>query len=91
MGWSAGRKLRRSVDGLGRVIAIEVLTAARALDLRAPLVPASGTAAAAGALRAVVPGVGPDRYVAPEIEAARETVVSGRLLAAVESTIGELE
>jgi len=91
MGWSAGRKLRRSVDGLGRVIAIEVLTAARALDLRAPLVPASGTAAAAGALRAVVPGVGPDRYVAPEIEAARETVVSGRLLAAVESTIGQLE
>ena len=36
MGWSAARKLRRSVDGLTRVIAIEVLTAARALDLRAP-------------------------------------------------------
>ena len=37
MGWSAARKLRRSVDGLTRVVAIEVLTAARALDLRAPL------------------------------------------------------
>ena len=36
MGWSAARKLRRSVDGLTRVVAIEVLTAARALDLRAP-------------------------------------------------------
>ena len=36
MGWSAARKLRRSVDGLTRVLAIEVLTAARALDLRAP-------------------------------------------------------
>ncbi len=35
MGWSAARKLRRSVDGLTRVVAIEVLTAARALDLRA--------------------------------------------------------
>ena len=37
MGWSAARKLRRSVDGLTRVVAIEVLTAARALDMRAPL------------------------------------------------------
>jgi histidine ammonia-lyase len=36
MGWSAARKLRRSVDGLTRVLAVEVLTAARALDLRAP-------------------------------------------------------
>ncbi len=37
MGWSAARKLRRSVDGLTRVVAIEILTAARALDFRAPL------------------------------------------------------
>jgi len=91
MGWNAGRKLRRSIDGLARVLAVEVLAAARALELRTPLVPASGTAAAAAALRAVVPGIGPDRPVAPEIEAARETVVGGRLLAAVESVVGELE
>jgi histidine ammonia-lyase len=42
MGWGAGRKLRRAVDALTRVLAIEVLTAARALDLRAPLRPAPG-------------------------------------------------
>ena len=42
MGWSAARKLRRSVDGLTRVVAIEILTAARALDLRAPLTPEPG-------------------------------------------------
>ncbi|MBA2696752.1 MAG: histidine ammonia-lyase [Actinobacteria bacterium] len=36
MGWSAARKLRRAIDGLTRVLAVEVLTAARALDLRAP-------------------------------------------------------
>ena len=42
MGWSAARKLRRSVDGLTRVLAIEVLTAARALDLRRPLEPVAG-------------------------------------------------
>ena len=32
MGWSAARKLRRSVDGLSRVVAIELMTAARALQ-----------------------------------------------------------
>ena len=46
MGWNAARKLRRSVDGLSRVVAVEVLTAARALDLRAPLAPSPATAAA---------------------------------------------
>ena len=34
MGWSSARKLRRSIDGLTRVLAIEILTAARGLDLR---------------------------------------------------------
>ncbi|TDD63709.1 histidine ammonia-lyase, partial [Jiangella aurantiaca] len=37
MGWAAGRKLRRALDGVARVLAVELLTAARALDLRAPL------------------------------------------------------
>ena len=41
-GLVGGRKLRRAVDGLTRVLAIEVLTAARALDLRAPLSPRPG-------------------------------------------------
>jgi histidine ammonia-lyase len=91
MGWSAARKLRRSVDGLARVLAIEALTAARALDLRAPLTPAAGTGAALAAIRERVAGVGPDRYLAPEIEAAHEIVVSGRLVAAAETAVGELE
>ena len=37
MGWSAARKLRRALDGLTRVLAIELLTAARGIELRAPL------------------------------------------------------
>ena len=56
MGWAAGLKLRRAVDGLARVLAIEVLSGARALDLRAPLEPARATAAVRAALRAHVPG-----------------------------------
>jgi histidine ammonia-lyase len=84
MGWSAGRKLRRAVDGLTRVLAIEVMTAARALDLRSPLRPAAGTAAALAAVRSVCPGPGPDRYLAPEIEAVVGLVARGALVDAVE-------
>ena len=91
MGWSSARKLRRSVDGLTRVLAIEILTAARALDLRAPLEPAPGTAAVVRLLRDNgVGGPGPDRWLSPEIEGVVELVRSGAALAAAESTIGEL-
>ena len=69
MGWHAARKLRRAVDGLRRVVAIEVLAAARALDLRAPLRPGPVTGAALAAVREVVAGPGPDRHLAPEIDA----------------------
>jgi len=91
MGWSSGRKLRRALDALTRVLAVEVLAAARALDLRAPLRPASGTAAAVAALREVVAGPGPDRYLSPEIEATVDLVHGGALLRAVETAIGALE
>ncbi|GAA4987844.1 histidine ammonia-lyase [Yinghuangia aomiensis] len=90
MGWAAGRKLRRAVDGLTRVIAVELLTAARALDLRAPLAPAPATAAVLAGLRGEVEGPGPDRYLAPEIEAAVAYVASGRALAAAEAVTGRL-
>jgi histidine ammonia-lyase len=70
MGWHAGRKLRKVVDNLRRVVAIELVTAARALDMRAPLKPAPITGALLAELRKAVPGVGPDRFLAPELEAA---------------------
>jgi len=91
MGWSAARKLRGAVDGLTRVVAIEVLTAARALDLRAPLTPSPATGAVVGLLRSSgVAGPGPDRHLSPEIEAAVALVASGAVLAAAEEVIGEL-
>ncbi len=90
MGWSAARKLRRSIDGLTRVLAIELATAARGLDLRAPLRPGPATAAVVQTLRQSVPGPGPDRFLAPEIEAAVQLVASGRAMAAVEQVTGPL-
>ena len=82
MGWSAARKLRRALDGLTRVLAIEILTAARALDLRAPLTPGAGDRRRLAVLREHVDGPGPDRHLAPDIEAAIDLVRSGALVAA---------
>jgi histidine ammonia-lyase len=90
MGWGAARKLRASVANLRRILAVEVVCAARGLDLRAPLLPGAGTGAALAALRARVEGPGPDRQVAPELAAAEELIASGELLGAVEAQIGAL-
>jgi histidine ammonia-lyase len=92
MGWSAARKLRRSLDGLTRVLAIELMTAARALDLRAPLTPSPATGAVVRLLReAGVPGPGPDRFLAPAIEQAVALVAGGAVVTTVESVIGDLQ
>jgi histidine ammonia-lyase len=91
MGWNAARKLRRSVAGLRDVVAIELLCAARALDLRYPLVPADATAAVRNVIRTRVAGPGPDRYLAPGIRAVSEMVTDGSVLSAAEGIAGLLE
>jgi histidine ammonia-lyase len=90
MGWSAARKLRRSVDGLARVLAVELMTAARGVELRAPLAPGPGTGAVIAALRRSVGGPGPDRFLAPDIQAAYALVRSGAIVAAAEAVTGPL-
>jgi histidine ammonia-lyase len=90
MGWGAARKLRTAVENLGRILAVELVCAARALDLRSPLSPAPGTAAALRVVRERIPGPGPDRVVSPELADAQRLVSSGQLLAAVEREIGPL-
>ena len=90
MGWSAARKLRRSIDGLSRVVAIELLTSVRAMDMRSPIEPGPASAAVRARLRTAVPGPGGgDRYLAPEIAAAHSMVLDGSLLAAAASVITE--
>ena len=62
-----------------------------ALDLRAPLTPAPATAAVVAGLRASVAAPGPDRFLAPEIEAAVAYVTSGGAVRAAESVTGPLQ
>ena len=70
MAWLAVRKLRRVVDNVRRILAVEYVCAARAIDLRAPLEPARPTDALRELLRRDVVGPGPDRHLAPELAAA---------------------
>jgi histidine ammonia-lyase len=90
MGWGAARKLRTVVFNLTRIVAVELCCAARALDLRAPLAPAPGTAAVVSVLRSRVPGPGPDRFLAPELASVESLVASGDVLRAVEEAVGPL-
>ena len=91
MGWGAARKLRAALANLRRILAVEAACAARGLELRAPLEPGAGTGAALAAIRAAgVPGPGPDRHLAPELEAMERLVASGELIGAVEDSIGVL-
>jgi histidine ammonia-lyase len=90
MGWSAARKLRRAIDGLARVLAIELIAAARGVELRAPVKPGPATGAVIAALRRSVGGPGPDRFLAPDIEAAYALVRAGEVVTAAEAITGPL-
>jgi histidine ammonia-lyase len=90
MGWGAARKLRGSLDNLAGILGIELVAASRALELRQPLEPAKATAAAVEFVREDVPGFGTDRFLAPELEAAKLLVQSGAILEAVEADVGAL-
>jgi len=90
-GWAAARKLRRSVDNLRRVLAVELVCAAAAIDLRAPLQPAAGTGAALAVLRDCVAGPGPDRWLSPDLRTAERLLADGTVLRTVETAIGHLE
>ncbi|MFE9649994.1 histidine ammonia-lyase [Streptomyces sp. NPDC006365] len=91
MGWSAARKLRTAVDDLTRIVAIELYAATRAIELREGLTPAPASRAVIDAVRAAgVQGPGPDRFLAPDLEAADAFVRGGHLVAAVEPVTGPL-
>ncbi|SNC73540.1 histidine ammonia-lyase [Kytococcus aerolatus] len=99
MGWSAARMLRRAVDALRRVLAIELYTATRGIELRqveraeatgVAVEPSPAAAAVIAALRETVAGPGVDRYLSPEIEATVAFVAEGRALAAAEGAVGPL-
>jgi histidine ammonia-lyase len=90
MGWSAGRKLRRLLENVSGIIAVEAACAAQALDLRAPLQPGHATSAVLDRIRQDIPFIETDTFMAPQLDAAKSLVTSGQLAQAAERTIGPL-
>jgi histidine ammonia-lyase len=90
MGWSAARKLRKVIDNLTHILGIELLTAARAVELRNGLKPAKATEAVITELRKVVDPIGPDRFLSPELEQASLLIKEGRAVKAASAIIPTL-
>jgi histidine ammonia-lyase len=90
MGMIAARHARDCVANAEIVVALEAMAAAQGLDLRAPLRPGAGVAAAAAAVREAVPFLEGDRQLKPDIDDAIELVQSGALVDAVEAVVGAL-
>lgn len=91
MGWGAGLKLRSVIENLTAILAVELLVSCRALDLRAPLKPARATGAVRDVVRKQVKGMGPDRFVAPELAAAVALIRNGDVVSAAEAAAGRLK
>jgi len=89
MGLWAARKCRMVLENVRNVLAIEVLTSAQALDFQ-KLRPGKGVAAAHKAIRAKVPHLARDRYLAKDIRAAEALLKDGSLLRAIEGGAGDL-
>jgi histidine ammonia-lyase len=90
MGWGAGRKLRRLLENVTSILAVEAACAAQALDLRHPLRPARATDAVLERVRQEIPFVDGDTFMAPHLEVARELVNTGTLVEEAERAIGPL-
>ena len=91
MGPIAARKALCILENTERILGIEALAAAQALDLRRPLVPADGPRAAWERLRTEVPYLDADRILHEDLESVAELVREGALLSAAEGVVGSLE
>jgi histidine ammonia-lyase len=81
------RRLRRMCENLAGILGIEWLTGAQGVELRAPLVTSASLQAAIARLRAEVPALGRDRYMAPDLERAASLIRAG---AAIEAAGADL-
>jgi histidine ammonia-lyase len=90
MGAGAALKCRAVVGHVRQVLGIELLLAAQALDLRAPLTAGVGSRAALAAVRARVPHLDTDRPLHADLADALALVEAGAVQSAVAAAIGRL-
>lgn len=90
MGTIACRKARSIFENVLWVLAIELASAAQALDFHTPLKPGKGVEAVHGRIRTEIPHLDRDRFLKPELSRLRELIRSGELVRVAEGVIGEL-
>jgi histidine ammonia-lyase len=87
MACHGARRLLQMTDNLFGIVGIEAITAAQGIDFRAPLKTGTELLKAHAAIRAAVPALDADRYMAGDLAAAGELVKSGALNASVSAGI----
>ena len=87
MACHGARRLLGMTENLFAIIGIEALTAAQGVELRAPLSTSPELSKAITAIRAKVPSLDTDRYMANDLAAAAELVATGALNASVSTGI----
>jgi histidine ammonia-lyase len=90
MGTHACRKAREVFENALWVLAIEVASAAQALDFHAPLRSGQGVDAVYTRIRQEIPHLDRDRYLRPELDKLRELIRSGELVKVAEEAVGTL-
>jgi histidine ammonia-lyase len=89
MGNASGLKTLQVVANAERVLAIELLAGAQAVEFLAPLEPGVGVRAARSFVRTLSDRVREDRPLSADIERVADAIRDGRVLAAVEDELGE--
>jgi len=90
MGWAATRKLRTVLDNVCSILAVELLSGVRGIQLRAPLPPSPAGRIAVAVVERFAGVPGPDIFLAPVLESARAVVRSRDLRTAIERETGPL-
>ena len=81
------RRLRRMNANLAQIVGIEALCAAAGVEFRAPLTTSGPLAAVIARLRADVPALEQDRYLAPDLAKAAELVRTDALVGALPAAL----
>lgn len=84
------RRLTRMVENLNYILGVELLCAAQGVEFRGPLATSEPLQQVINRLRADIPPLAEDRYLAPELETSKQLVAGGEILGAVGTPMPEL-
>jgi histidine ammonia-lyase len=90
MGMTTAIKTRQILENAWHVVAIELMAAAQAFDLRAPVKPSPAAQAAYAVVREYVNKLEEDRPLFDDINTLTRVAREGTILAAAEAVVGKL-